>query len=189
MQTPLQITFHGMDPSPALEARIRERTDRLERYFDRIVSCRVIVEAPHRHGHQGKLYRIKVLIGLPGGVDLEVDRNRPKDHAHEDPYVALRDAFDAADRRLQDHVRRQRGDIKHHEAPPLAHVARLFEDHGFAVDGDGNEVYFHRNAVVGSFEKLTAGDEVRLVVAHGESAAGPQATTVEPTGRHRQAAG
>lgn len=184
MQTPLKIAFHGMDPSPAIEARIRERATRLERLFERVVSCRVVVEAPHRHGHQGKLYRVKVLIGVPGH-DIEVAHNKPLDHAHEDVYVAIRDAFDAAGRRLEDYARRIRGDVKTHEAPNLASIERLFPDHGFAIDGDGNEIYFHRNAVVGDFEKLTAGDEVRLVVVEGESAAGPQATTVHPTGRRR----
>ncbi|MEX2631984.1 MAG: HPF/RaiA family ribosome-associated protein [Tistlia sp.] len=186
MQTLLQIAFHGMDPSPAVEARIRERVARLERLFDRLVSCRVVVEAPHRHGRQGKLYRVKVLIGVPGH-DIEVAHNKPLDHAHEDVYVAIRDAFDAAGRRLEDYARRIRGDVKTHEPPLLAGVARLFPDHGFAVDGEGNEIYFHRNSVVGDFGQLAPGDEVRLVVAYGESAAGPQATTVDPTGRRRAA--
>lgn len=186
MQTPLQIAFHGVDPSPAVEAKIRERVDRLEQFYDRIVSCRVVVEAPHRHGHQGKLYRVKVLIGVPGR-DIDAGHTGPKDHAHEDVYVAIRDAFDAAARRLEDHARKQRGDVKTHEPQPLGRVARLFEDHGFALDGDGAEVYFHRNAVVGDFARLQPGDEVRLVVVHGESAAGPQASTVEPTGRHHDA--
>lgn len=184
MQTPPQITFHGMDSSPAVEARIRESIDRLEHLFDRIISCRVVVDAPHRHGHKGKLYRVKVLIGVPGH-DIEVGHSGPLNHAHEDVYVAIRDAFNAAGRRLEDHTRKKRGDVKTHEPQPLATVARLFPDHGFAVDAEGNEVYFHRNAVVGDFEKLEAGDEVRLVVAYNESASGPQASTVDPTGRKR----
>lgn len=184
MQTEPQIVFQGMDPSPAVEARIRERVDRLERYFDRIISCRVAVEAPHRKGRKGKLYSVRVVIGVPGR-DIEVDRTGRNNHAHEDVYVALRDTFDAADRQLEEHARRARGDIKTHEAPLLGRVARLFPDHGFVVDDEGREIYFHRNAVVGDFEKLEAGDEVRLVIVHGESAEGPQATTVDPTGRRR----
>ena len=186
MQTRLKIAFRDMDSSEAVEARIRERAERLERYFDRIVGCHVVVDAPHRHGHQGKLYRVKVVIAVPGR-DIDVGHTGPLNHAHEDIYVAIRDAFDAAERRLQEHARRQRGEVKVHEAPPLATVASLFPDHGFVRDGEGNEVYFHRNSVVGNFDKLAVGDEVRLVVAYGESADGPQATTVDPTGRRRAA--
>ncbi|PJK27452.1 30S ribosomal protein S30 [Minwuia thermotolerans] len=182
METPLEIAFHGMDHSDAVEARIRERADRLERHFDRIVSCRVVVEAPHRHGHQGKLYRVNIMIGVPGR-ELVVNRARPNSHAHEDVYVALRDAFDAADRLLEDHARKVRGDVKTHEPPLLGTVSQMYPDHGFAVDAERRQYYFHRNAVVGDYEKLEPGDEVRMVVVYGESPDGPQATTIEPTGR------
>lgn len=171
-----------MDHSDAVEERIRERAERLERYFDRIVSCRVTVEAPHRHNHKGKLFQVKILIGVPGN-DIVVDHAKPNSHAHEDVYVAVRDAFDAAGRQLEDHARKMRGDVKTHEPPLLGTVSQIYPDHGFAVDAERRQYYFHRNAVVGNFEKLEPGDEVRLVIVHGESAEGPQATTVEPTGR------
>ncbi len=99
MQIPLQISFRNMDPSPAVEARIRKKAEKLERFHDRIIGCTVVVEAPHRHHHKGKLYSVKVDISVPG-KDVVVDRAKPTDHAHEDVYVAIRDAFDAATRRL-----------------------------------------------------------------------------------------
>ena len=111
MPIPLQISFRNMDPSPAVEARIREKAAKLERFHDRIVSCTVVVEAPHHHHHKGKLYSVHVNISVPG-KDVAVDRANPIDHAHEDVYVAVRDAFDAAVRRLEDHVNRRRDSAK-----------------------------------------------------------------------------
>jgi ribosomal subunit interface protein len=117
MQIPLEISFRNMDPSPAVEARIREKAEKLERFHDRIIGCTVVVEAPHRHQHKGKLYTVRIDISVPG-KDVVVDRTKPLNHAHEDVYVAVRDAFAAAVRRLEDHARRMRGDVKTHAAPP-----------------------------------------------------------------------
>lgn len=184
MQIPLQISFKDMDPSPAIEARVRQKAARLERFHDRIVGCRVTVEAPHRHHHKGKLFNVRLDVSVPG-KDVLVGHTGPINHAHEDVYVAIRDVFDAAVRRLEDHARRLRGDVKVHEAPIHGRIARLFEDHGFIETTDGLDVYFHANSVVeGSFDKLEAGDEVRLVIADEEGVKGPQASTVKPIGKH-----
>jgi ribosomal subunit interface protein len=111
MQIPLQISFRNMDPSPAVEARIRKKAAKLERFHDRIIGCKVVVEAPHRHHHKGKLYSVRVDISVPR-KDVVVDRAKPTNHAHEDIYVAIRDAFDAAARRLEDTARKMRGSVK-----------------------------------------------------------------------------
>lgn len=111
MEPSLRIVFKGMDASPAVETRIRERVARLTRYFDRISRCRVTVEAPHRSQKKGKLFAIHVDMSVPG-EELAVARARRNDHAHEDVYVALRDAFDSAGRMLQDYARKLRGEIK-----------------------------------------------------------------------------
>jgi len=116
MNFPLDISFRNMDPSPAVEERIREKAVKLERFHNRIIGCTVVVEAPHRHQHKGKLYSVHIDISVPG-KDLIVDRAKPLDHAHEDVYLAVRDAFNAAARRLEDHTRRMRGDVKTHNAP------------------------------------------------------------------------
>jgi ribosome-associated translation inhibitor RaiA len=105
----VRITFHGMDASPAVEQRIREKVAGLERFSDRIHACHVTVEAPHRHGRNGKLYRIGLTLQMPG-KELVVRRAGPNDHAHEDINVALRDAFDAAVRQVEDQARIARGD-------------------------------------------------------------------------------
>ena len=106
MPVPLQVTFRKMPPSPYVRARIKERADRLIRFHDRIVACRVVVEAPHRHHHKGKLYAIAVELKLPGG-SLNSHRNPGGHHSHEDVYVAVRDAFDAVERQIQDFTRRK----------------------------------------------------------------------------------
>ena len=185
MQIPLQITFKNMDSSPAIEARIEERVAKLERFSDRVTSCRVLVEAPHRHHHKGRLYRVTVDLTLPPKQKVVATREHKNDHAHEDVYVAIRDAFDAVQRRLEDAARKNRGKVKHHEAPPHGRVLRLFPDHGFIELADGQEIYFHENSVVDfDFAKLEVGDEVRVAVAENESAEGPQATTVHHIGKH-----
>jgi ribosomal subunit interface protein len=119
MQIPLQISFRNMDPSPAVEARIRKKAEKLERFHDRIIGCTVVVEAPHRHHHKGKLFNVRVDISVPG-KDVVVDRAKPTNHAHEDVYVAIRDAFDAATRRLEDQARKMRGNVKTPAGRPAA---------------------------------------------------------------------
>lgn len=184
MAIPLQISFKDMAPSTAIETRIRQKAEKLERFHQRIVKCAVTVEAPHRHHRKGKLYNVRIDLSVPG-KDVFVGHTGPLNHAHEDVNVAIRDAFDAAARLLEDHVRRLRGDVKTHEAPAHGKVARLFEDHGFIETQDVGDVYFHRNSVVGGdFDKLKAGSEVRLVIAEKEGVEGPQASTVTPIGKH-----
>ncbi len=113
MKLPLQITFRHMDPSPALEARIRELAARFDRFSNQIMGCHVIVQPVPRHMHQGGLYDLRIDITLPD-KEIAIRRAHPADHAHEDPYVALRDAFRAARRQLADYERKRRGDVKTH---------------------------------------------------------------------------
>lgn len=186
MQIPLQITFKEMDASPAIEANIREKAERLERYFERITSCRVVVEAQNRSRHKGKVYSCKIDVTVPG-QEIVVGHVGPKDQAHEDVFVAIRDSFNALARRVEDHARRVRVDVKAHETPLHGKVVRVFpqQGYGFVVLPDGQEVYFHENAVVnGKFKTLEVGHEVRLSVAENESEHGTQATTVTPIGKH-----
>jgi ribosomal subunit interface protein len=109
MQIPLQITIRDIERSDALETHIREKANKLEEFFERITSCRVVVEMPHKHHHQGKQFKVRIDIGVPGS---EIVVNR--DHA-EDVYVALRDGFDSAKRQLEEYARELRGDVKMHQ--------------------------------------------------------------------------
>jgi ribosomal subunit interface protein len=113
MQHALRIAFRNMDVSDALEQRIRKRVAELELLCDRITSCDVVVEMHHRHPRQGKMFHIRVDIVVPGRT-IVVRREPTDNHAHEDAHLAVRDAFDAARRQLEDHVRVARGDVKTH---------------------------------------------------------------------------
>ncbi len=112
MDTPLEITFQGVEKSQAVEAKIAERAAKLEKHFDRITHLRVVVSAPHRHSHKGKIYQIKIEVGLPERAPLVIAHDPEVNHAHEDLLVAIRDAFDAARRRLDDSAARMSGTAK-----------------------------------------------------------------------------
>ena len=116
MQTPLEIAFVDTAPSPAAEARIRERVGRLERHFGSITSCHVFVAAPHQHHRKGNRFEIRIELRVPG-AELAIS-NKPGDiNAHEDIYVAIRDSFDAMERQLEEWKRRIRGEVKLHADP------------------------------------------------------------------------
>lgn len=184
MQVPLQVTFRNVDRSETIEAYAREQADKLETFFERIMACRVMIEAPHKHQHKGKIFHVRVDLTVPG-EEIVVHRDPPEHAAHGDLHVAVRDAFRAAQRQLQDYVRRHQPQAgKTHVEPEHARVARLLPDRdgGFLETADGREIYFHRNAVVGgTYDKLEVGAEVRYVENQGD--AGPQASTVTPVGK------
>jgi cold shock CspA family protein len=180
-----QISFHGMDRSISAEAKIRERIEHLARFHDRITSCHVKVEAPHRHGHHGKIFQVSVDIRVPGG-EVAVSNAHELNHAHEDLLVAIRDGFDAAERKLEDIVRRM--DPKRTKShPPIGHgsVARMMteEGYGFIETPDGREFYFDRDSLTGgTWEALAPGTQVRFTERDGEN--GPFATGVSPVIGH-----
>lgn len=180
MQVEPQISFHGMEPSPAVETKVRERLEHLERFHDRIVSCHVKVEAPHRHNHNGKVYRVSIDMQIPG-AELAVTNAHELNHAHEDIYVALRDSFNAAERRLEDAKRADQHHTKTH--PPIGHgaIARLMshDGYGFIETADGREFYFDRDSLTaGSWDALAPGTKVRFTERDGEK--GLFATAVKP---------
>jgi ribosomal subunit interface protein len=180
MKLPLQITTRNVSLSETAMSTIREKAAKLESFYDRIMSCRVLVEAPHRHKHQGIRYNVRIDLTIPAH-EIVVKRE-----PNEDLYVAIRDAFDAARRQLQDIAHQQRGEIKTHEPThPIGFVRRLYPegDYGFIETPDGREIYFHRNSVKGNggFDHLTPDLEVRFVEEEGEK--GPQATVVLPLGK------
>lgn len=184
MQTPPEIAFHHFEPTAAVRAEVAKQVERLERFSDRITSCRLTVGKNARH-QQGDLFRVALRIAMPGRKDVVVARVHGDAPEHEHALVAIRDAFDAAIRQIEDAMRDLRGEVKAHGAPAHGKVARFLagEDCGFIETPDGREVYFHRNSVVdGDFDKLETGAEVRFVEELGEK--GAQASAVHVVGKH-----
>lgn len=114
MPIPLQINFHQMETSEAIEKKIRDRVQKLEKFFDHITDCRVTVEVPHKHHQKGKLFAIKIVVSVPG-KEIVSSRTPEQNHAHEDINVSIREAFDAIRRQLEDYSRTRRGEVKRHE--------------------------------------------------------------------------
>ncbi len=184
MQKPLKIIFRHMDSSPALEAAVRERAAKLEKFCDEIIGCQVMIEAPHQHHHQGNLYHFRIDLTVPG-KEIVVKRSPDDQHAHEDAFVALRDAFDSVRRQLEDYVRIRRGKVKTHDVPAHGRVSCLMpeQDYGRLATPDGREIYFHRNSLIDAeFDDLAIGTELRFVEETGER--GPQASSVFVIGKH-----
>lgn len=183
-QTSLEIAFRNMKPSESAEDRLRERLSKLQKIYDGITSCHVYVQAPHRNHSKGNRYEVHIEARVPG-TELIVN-DKPGDvRSHEDLLVAIRDAFDALERRLKKWKRQRRGQVKTHETAVQGRVAeiRANQGHGHVETTDGQLIYFHKNSVLeNSFDELDVGDPVELVVRYGESDKGPQASTVRAIG-------
>jgi ribosomal subunit interface protein len=154
---PIQITAKDLQVTPALETSIRKKADKLNQYYDRITSCRVVIEVPQKHKHQGKLFNVRIDITVPG-KELVVTRKYD-----EDIYVAIRDAFNAISRQLEEHSRKRHGRVKTHNGLLHGHVARIVssEGYGFIEGTDGNEYYFSvTNVSYPNFNQLMIGDAV-----------------------------
>ena len=174
METQSRISFKDIDPSPAVEARIRERIEELEKVHARITACHVVVAAPHQSLHKGRTYDIRIRIEIPG-AEVVVSRDTGADHSHEDIYVAIRDAFNEARRRLEDHVRITSGHrSKSHPATEHGHIDRLFADegYGFIRAGDDDDIYFQADSLTNSsWNSLSVDDAVRFKRQTGEKGA------------------
>jgi len=100
MSIALHIAFRNMDSSAAAEALVRQRGAELEQIARRISACRVVLDCEHRQNHVGRLYRVHIDLTVPGGT-VAVNRDAGSNHVHDDLQVAIRDAFDTAERKLR----------------------------------------------------------------------------------------
>lgn len=182
MQTGLEIAFHNMDPSPAIEARVRQRVDKLERYYGRLTSFRAVIDAPHRHQRKGKHYEVRLEAHVPTAV-FTIDREPGDDYAHADVHLAIRDAFDAMERKIKAWTETRGGRPEAHAEPLQGRISELRPDRDFGQIAltDGRLIYFHRNAVIdGRLEDLAPGDTVELAIDQDDSPHGPHASMVRP---------
>jgi ribosomal subunit interface protein len=187
MQVPLKISFHNMDSSESIEARVRERVDRLERVSQEIVSCRVAIEAPHKQPHRSTV-GITIDINVPGKT-IVVKREFRHHESHDDAYKVIGVAFDVAERQVEHHREMARREVKSHDEAVYARVVRLYpeQSYGFIETPGRQNVYFHRTVVEDdTFDGLEIGSEVRYTLADDEGPMGPQASRVQLVrGSHR----
>ena len=185
MQTPPEIQFQGVTGTPQIQEAIGRHIAQLEDRWGRVTACRVVLKSPGQHHRKGGLYEVHIRLALPDGREVNVSRTPPGDERHADLTFAINDAFKHARRQLQDQVRRTQGEVKNHEGPPIGTVVRLDTsgEFGFLEAADGQEIYFHRNSVLGDgFSRLRVGSRVTFAEEPGEK--GVQATTVKLLGKH-----
>ena len=177
MQQPVQITFKEIDHSEELSKLIHEKADKLQQFFENIISCHIVIEQTQKHKNQGKLNNVRINLGVPG-KELVVTNNE-----RENLHIAIRDAFDNLRRQLEDYARKVQGDIKPHAQIIHGKIVRLFEDFGFIEDAEGTEYYFNASNLthVNNFSKLSVGNHVRFIEAIGDD--GLQAHRISVTDR------
>ncbi len=196
-----QITIRNIQPAANLEPVVLKEIAVLERFFKRVMSCRVAIEKVGKR-ELGGLYHVRIDLGVPNEElvvehlpslhrrlrETEASKTTKQSEirrANREVHRAIHLAFQEMRRRLQDYVKRIGGRTKRHEPQAAAKVARLFSDHGFLETPDGREIYFHRNSVLnGRFDHLRAGSRVHFAEEAGDK--GPQASTVSLTHPARQ---
>jgi ribosome-associated translation inhibitor RaiA/cold shock CspA family protein len=173
MKLPLQVTFRDMVPLPSLEPEIRRRADKFDRWTPDVMSCRVTVESDDSRRRTGHAYRVQILVRVPD-EEIAVGMNQ----ADEDIHRAVGDAFDAADRRLEDYARRRRGETKAHHAVLRGRIGMLSDDGvGTIVAESGETYHFDRSHVAQpDFEHLEVNQEVRFL--EGVTRAGREARRI-----------
>jgi hypothetical protein len=203
---PTRVTFRGLPHSDALDVVIRERIVWLEQFYTGIVGCRVLVEVPHRHHHNGRHFHVRIEVTVPGArpvvvshepslhgplknIEEAVHRKETElESVHRYARVAVHHAFDAARRQLQDFAREQRGAVKSHEVPAHDTVAEISKVDGYGfVQAAERQIYFSRPSVLDdAFDELVVGTPVAFVEERGEKGRkrAPCACSVSTTTSH-----
>ncbi len=112
MTNEFQVVFHNIDQSNAVNEAVQKRINKLERYCDQIITGRVVLDSPHNNHHKGKVYSVGLEIHTPT-KEVRVNQEQHDNHAHEDLYVAIRDAFNAAERQLKSIDKKHRSSKTH----------------------------------------------------------------------------
>ncbi len=179
MQAPLQITMRNIDHSAAVEERIREKANKLNKFSDRIISCEVVVEQSQAFQKSGTLYNIRIHLTLPRKA-LVVNHNE-----QENLYVAIREAFNDMVRKVEAADQILEGEVKHHS--PIIHgeIIRLFDEgFGFIQDTVGDEYYFNKDSLVNHpFTHLQIGMPVHFIEKVGDEGLRACRVSVRRSGR------
>ena len=104
MDRPLQLTFHNLSHSDAVEQDVRDRVEKLDSIYDHLTGCRVVIDSPHRNQNRSKTFAVRIEMAVPG-QELVVSREPIGDLQS-----AINDAFETAKRRLRTYVQKQRRD-------------------------------------------------------------------------------
>lgn len=204
MLLPVQVTFRNIEDHAGIEDYVQKEAAKLERFYSRISSCRVIVERPQR-ATSSKLYHVRIDLGVPNEElvvkhipslhgtlqDMQTQKSRREAKAvleHKSPKRAIHEAFQEMGRQLQEYARRQEGGVKTKQGMQEATVKEILpeEGYGFLETEDGRAVYFHQASVLdGHFPQLRIGTRVNFAEESGEK--GPQASTVKVIHPRKQA--
>ncbi len=181
MQIPLEISYRDVEKSEEIDSLIRQKAEKLDRMFENIISCRVMVEKIQLHNRTAQPFRVRIDLKVPPGHELVVSRDSSRTNLHLDLGAEIRWAFDAAERMLKELREKQRQDVKYHPQQQIQGIIeRIFynDNTGFIRSIDGRQIFFHKNSVLHiAFESLKVGMGVRFVEEQGEK--GPQASTVQ----------
>ncbi len=204
MLLPIQVTFRNIEDHVGLEDYVQKEAAKLERFYSRISSCRVVVERPQR-ATSSKLYHVRIDLGVPneelvvkhvpslhGALqDLQTQKSRREAKsvlAHRNAKRAIHQAFQEICRQLQDYARRQSGAVKGKQRMQEGVVQEILpeEGYGFLETADGRAVYFHQASVLdGHFPLLRIGTRVKFTEESGDK--GPQASTLKIIRPRKQA--
>jgi ribosome-associated translation inhibitor RaiA len=181
----IHITFHQLDHSKALGQRISNKAQKLLKFHPYVSYCRIVVNQPHHHKHKGNLYNIHLEIKVPGQELVINKQPGVKTHPHQDPYVAVDDAFKAAERSLNRYKEKMEGIIKHHQPPLHGTISKLENNYGYIESPNHSEIYFHENTLDSKmkFSDLTVGSTVHFALVN-ESTEDLKASYVKLVGGH-----
>jgi ribosome-associated translation inhibitor RaiA len=165
----LKITFHGIDPSPALEQQIRDKAHQLFQHSRIVTHCQVVVEIPHHHHQKGNLYHVRLDIKVPD-KEIVINKDPGEKKLHTDPSVAIRDAFRAAEQILKKFKQERHSQVKYHALPLHGRIGKLEDNYGYIYDFDNSEIYFNEKAVhpEQKFKDLKIDDVVHFTLGEGE---------------------
>lgn len=131
MTNEIQVVFHNIDQTESINDAVNKRIQKLERYCDDIIAGRVVLDSPHNNHHKGRVYSVGLEIHTPN-KEVRVNQEQHDNHAHEDLYIAIRDAFNAAERQLKSVDKKHRGAPSHRDLnefiPPQDEIAESAEN-------------------------------------------------------------
>jgi len=158
METPVDITMRNIESTDAIESRIMRNVEKLPIFHQRIEFCKVVIEVPQKHTLQGKLFNVRIELGVPN-KHLIVNRN-----LNENLYIAIRDAFAAMKRQLEDYNHKQKNHVKVHQELLRGVITRLYSSYGFIESGDGREFYFNESSLLHpDFDDVKVGTSVQFL--------------------------